>query len=91
MEATVLVAPPVQEVFQRLELAALYQQAPSPEEQGNLKTQLEKFGSSVIPAYYVVDPVKDEVLSGQTGASSEEEFLFFVKKGLDAYEARYKK
>ncbi len=85
MEATVLVAPPVQEVFKRLELAALYQQAPSPEEQANLKTQIEKFGSTVIPAYYVVDPETDKVLSGQTGASSLEEFLDFVKKGLDAY------
>ncbi|MEZ0227993.1 MAG: hypothetical protein ACAI25_05160 [Planctomycetota bacterium] len=78
-------------MFKKLELAALYQQAPSPEEQANLKTQLEKFGSSVIPAYYVVDPEKDEVLSGQTGASSQEEFLEFVNKGLAAFEARQKK
>ena len=86
-----LVASPVHDVFKKLELAALYQQAPSPEEQANLKTQLEKFGSSVIPAYYVVDPEKDEVLSGQTGASSQEEFLEFVNKGLAAFEARQKK
>ena len=80
-----LVAPPVQEVFKRFELAALYQQAPTPEEQANLKTQIEKFGSTVIPAYYVVDPVSGKVLSGQTGACSVEEFLAFIEKGLAAF------
>jgi hypothetical protein len=84
MEATVLVAPPVQAVFKKLELAALYQQAPTPEEQANLKTQIEKFGSTVIPAYYVVDAETGKVLAGQTGACSVEEFLAFLEKGLAA-------
>jgi len=77
----VLVAPTVQEAFKRFELAALYTDANTSEEQANLKTQTDVFGGSVIPAYYVVDPSTGKVLSEQTGSSSEETFLAFLAKG----------
>ncbi len=77
-----LVAPPVTKIFERLELASLFTDAPNDEERANLKVQTDKFGGSVIPAYYVVDPASGKVLAEQTGACSVEEFTAFLEKGL---------
>ena len=81
MEATVFVAPKVQEAFKKFELAALYTDFPNPVEKANLRTQTDVFGGSVIPAYYVIDPATGKRLSEKTGACSEEEFLEFLAKG----------
>jgi hypothetical protein len=82
MEGTVLVSSKVQEAFKRLELAALYTDGRAKEEEANLTVQTEKFKSSVIPAYYVVDPKTGAVLSEWIGQGSEEDFLAFLNKGL---------
>jgi thiol:disulfide interchange protein DsbD len=83
MERTVLIAPRIVDTFKNLETGSLFTDASTPEEQANLKTQTERLGGSVIPAYYVVDPASGKVLSEEVGACSEDEFLAFLKKGLD--------
>jgi len=79
----VLVASPVSERFSRLALASLFTDANSDEERANLKTQTEKFGGSVIPAYYVVDPASEKILAEHVGACSVDEFVEFLEKGLN--------
>jgi thiol:disulfide interchange protein DsbD len=82
MEGSVLIAPRVQETFKNLELASLYTDARSKAEEANLDVQTSRFKSSVIPAYYVVDPKTGAVLSEWIGQGSEDEFLAFLQKGL---------
>ncbi len=77
-----LVASPVTTLFERLELASLFTDANTDEERANLKTQTDKFGGSVIPAYYVVDPATGKVLAEQVGATGVDEFVKFLQKGL---------
>lgn len=79
-----LVSPPVEETLKKLELASLYTDANNDEERANLSTQSQRFGDSVIPAYYVLDAKTGDVLSRQVGACSEEEFLAFLARGLAA-------
>lgn len=82
MEVSVLVNPKVQKIFERLEPASLFTDANTEPERANLKTQTEKFGGAVIPAYYVVDPSNDKILAEKVGACSVEEFVEFLEKGL---------
>ena len=53
MEATVLVAPKVQQAFQRFELGALFTDAHTPDEDANVSLQADKFGSSIAQALRV--------------------------------------
>jgi hypothetical protein len=81
MEHEVLVAPRVQGEFRRFELGSLYTDGGTPDEDANLKTQIDTFGSSVIPAYYLVDPATGKVIAGHVGVTTEEKFLEFLSKG----------
>ena len=85
MEKTVLVSPKVEESFKKLELASLYTDANNDQERANLEMQTKRFGDSVIPAYYVVDPKTGKVLSSKVGACSVDEFVEFLERGVAAY------
>jgi thiol:disulfide interchange protein DsbD len=79
MERTVLVAPKVREALATLEAAVLHTDGHTPEEDANSAVQAEKFGTAVIPSYYLVD--KDgKTIARQEGSASEEEFLKFLGK-----------
>jgi hypothetical protein len=78
MEARFASSKKIQSAFESFELASLYTDGNSDEERANLKTQTDKFGGSVIPAYYIVDPATGKVLAEHTGACSAEEFLDFL-------------
>ena len=79
MEKTVLVAPRVREEISRLEPAVLFTDGHTPDEDANGNVQAERFGTAVIPAYFLVD--KDgKLIARQEGSATEEEFLAFLAK-----------
>lgn len=73
-----LVAPEVQKELERFELAALYTDAHTPDEDANGKLQAEKFGSAIIPAYYVVG-TDGKLLARREGSAPLEKFLEFLR------------
>jgi hypothetical protein len=70
----------IQSAFEGFELASLYTDANTDEERANLKTQTDRFGSSVIPVYFIIDPATGKVVAEHTGACSVDDFLGFLGK-----------
>ncbi|MBI3723976.1 hypothetical protein HY251_08500 [bacterium] len=71
-----LAHPTVKQAMERFEKAALFIDGHTPDEDANASVQAKKLGTTTIPAYYVIDPRTEKVITGTAeGSMSRERFL----------------
>jgi thiol:disulfide interchange protein DsbD len=87
MEANIFPLPDVQRLFDQFVLVRLYTDGGEPEHEWNREFERERFGTIALPYYAIISP-DDETIATFPGMTRDErEFIDFLRKGLNSFQA----